>query len=200
MKIRIIEQPAMVYDQPDLNQPLLTTLPVGTEIEMGGVKKKSGKDWVTVKLPDGQKGYLPGETRIFHIKPVALLDNEVEVYSSPSMVSLEKRILKKNSKVFLMDVVKQPDRDWVKIREFSGRDGYIDGKVRIKNLPEITKSIGRRNILVGALWFFGGLIVTIATYSAATSGGSSNIIAWGAVLFGAIQLIQGIIQVISAPY
>jgi hypothetical protein len=52
---------------------------------------------------------------------------------------------------------------------------------------------GRRNMLMGALWFFGGLIVTIVTLAAA-SGGGTYIIAWGAIVFGAIQFFRGYAQ------
>ena len=42
----------------------------------------------------------------------------------------------------------------------------------------------------GLLWFGGGLAVTAITYVSATPGGT-YILAWGAVLFGAIQAWQG---------
>ncbi len=48
-----------------------------------------------------------------------------------------------------------------------------------------------KNMLIGGLWCGGGLIVTIATYSAA-SGGGSYVVAWGAILFGGIQFMRGL--------
>jgi len=44
----------------------------------------------------------------------------------------------------------------------------------------------------GAIWFAGGCAVTAATYLAAGDGGGRFFIAWGAVIFGAIQLIRGL--------
>src|SRR3954471_2004438 len=41
----------------------------------------------------------------------------------------------------------------------------------------------------GAIWFAGGCAITAATYLAAGDGGGRFFIAWGAVLFGAMQLI-----------
>ena len=53
----------------------------------------------------------------------------------------------------------------------------------------------KRNLIVGALWCTGGLIVTIATLHAAVSaGGGKYLIAWGAVVFGAIQMFRGLQQ------
>jgi hypothetical protein len=45
--------------------------------------------------------------------------------------------------------------------------------------------------LYGGLWCVGGIIVTAVTYSAA-SGGGSYVVAWGAILFGAIQFFRGL--------
>lgn len=49
----------------------------------------------------------------------------------------------------------------------------------------------RKDMLYGALWCVGGIIVTAATYSAA-SGGGRYVIAWGAIIFGAIQFFKGV--------
>ncbi|HEY3321437.1 MAG TPA: hypothetical protein VGP72_13275 [Planctomycetota bacterium] len=46
----------------------------------------------------------------------------------------------------------------------------------------------KRHMLYGALWFFGGLIVTVATMS----GGGRFILAWGAIIFGAIDFLRGL--------
>jgi hypothetical protein len=52
-------------------------------------------------------------------------------------------------------------------------------------------------MITGALWTIGGIVVTVITYNAA-SGGGSYVVAWGAILFGFIQLIQGIYQYFTA--
>jgi len=55
---------------------------------------------------------------------------------------------------------------------------------------EAIREAGRKNMLYGALWCIGGIIVTAATYSAASPGGT-YVVAWGAILFGAIQFFRG---------
>ncbi len=55
---------------------------------------------------------------------------------------------------------------------------------------------GQKNMGLGALWCIGGLVVTGATYGAA-SGGGSYVVAWGAVVFGGIQFLHGLIQYTS---
>ena len=49
----------------------------------------------------------------------------------------------------------------------------------------------RRDMLVGGLWCLGGIAVTVLTYSAA-SGGGTYFVAWGAIVFGAIQFFRGL--------
>ena len=51
-------------------------------------------------------------------------------------------------------------------------------------------------MLYGALWCIGGILVTGITFSAARSGGT-YFIAWGAVLFGGFQFLQGLYQYLT---
>lgn len=47
--------------------------------------------------------------------------------------------------------------------------------------------------MIGALFFFGGLIVTFVTYTSA-EGGGTYVVAWGAILFGGIQMVMGLMR------
>ena len=60
-------------------------------------------------------------------------------------------------------------------------------------IAEEKRKQANKDILRGALWCGGGLIVTMVTYSMA-SGGGSYVVAWGAIIFGAIQLIRGLVN------
>ena len=72
-----------------------------------------------------------------------------------------------------------------------------DADVVIANLQNQYKQekreAGNKNMHYGALWCVGGLLVTILTYSAASDGGT-YVVAWGAVIFGAIQFFKGLFQ------
>ena len=65
----------------------------------------------------------------------------------------------------------------------------------IRKLEEDIGAVKQKNankdMLYGALWCIGGIIVTVASYSAA-SGGGTYIVTWGAILFGAIQFFKGL--------
>ncbi len=75
-----------------------------------------------------------------------------------------------------------------------------DAEVVVTNLQnqlqQAKSEAGNKNMLYGALWCIGGLVVTALTYSAASNGGT-YVVAWGAVLFGAIQFFKGVWQKIS---
>lgn len=52
------------------------------------------------------------------------------------------------------------------------------------------RTVAEKKMLHGALWCGGGILVTGITYLAA-SGRGTYVVAWGAILFGAFQFIQG---------
>ena len=201
MKARIIEQPATVFSEPDSNSPAVTELAVGSEIDLGAVRNNLGKKWVATTLPNGQQGYLPGETRVFHIKPATLLQNDVKLYAEPSVQSEVKTSYAKNAKFYLVENVKQDNQSWVRIRDDSGNEGFIDGQTRIKEIPELTRAVGQKMMLHGFLWCVGGIVVTVVSYSMATSSssGGTYFVAWGAVLFGGWQIIKGLYKFLTAP-
>ncbi len=58
------------------------------------------------------------------------------------------------------------------------------------------RSAGKRNMLFGGLWLFGGLAVTLGTMFMA-DGGGKFMVAWGAVLFGGIQFVRGLFQAVT---
>jgi hypothetical protein len=79
------------------------------------------------------------------------------------------------------------------------KEGYDDTttlaliRVMEDGVSNARRSAGQRNMLYGALWCIGGIIVTVATYSAA-SGGGRYFICYGAIIFGAAQFIKGLTQ------
>jgi len=66
----------------------------------------------------------------------------------------------------------------------------------VKNLSAARSRVATKNMLYGALWCIGGIIVTAITFSAA-SGGGRYVIAWGAILFGGIQFLRGLWQYLT---
>jgi hypothetical protein len=61
---------------------------------------------------------------------------------------------------------------------------------------QVMREAGMKNMFIGGIVCVIGLVITVASYSAAANnpGGGSYVIAWGAVVFGAIQFFRGIFQ------
>jgi len=73
----------------------------------------------------------------------------------------------------------------------------------VSNLEQLKarahREAGRRMILTGVFFGIAGLVVTTLTYSMAASvGGGTFIIAWGAILFGGIEFVRGFIELLKA--
>lgn len=75
-----------------------------------------------------------------------------------------------------------------------------DAKTVVQNLADArsaaVRSAAKKNMLFGALWCIGGTVITVWTYQAAANnpGGGSYVVAWGAIIFGAIQFFRGLMQ------
>lgn len=198
MTARVINHPAKVYEVPDFKSSPITELKVGTEVELGKMKKRGGKTWVAVSFANGQKGYLPGETEIFQIRLVMLRQDEVNVYSEPSASSAIKTGCGRNTKLLLTDLVTHHGKNWVKIRDMSGNDGYIDSQTKIKTITPKTKAVGKKNMLYGGLWFIGGITALGILFSSKSLGGNIFFISLGVILLGLIIFLQGLYQCFTA--
>jgi hypothetical protein len=197
MRARILDAQVKVYTSMDANAVSLTTLPEGTEIEFGGAKRKAGKFWIPITLSTGQQAYIPGDTKLFLIRQGSLLQNNVDLRSEPSSGSLIKQQLARNTKLYILEVVKGDGQDWVRVRDMTGNEGYIDGNTHIKVTPQKTKAQGRKNILSGVMWVIAGVVITFSGSSPASSG--FYLFGFGAIVFGLVMLIMGIVQAVTAP-
>ncbi|CAN5195458.1 hypothetical protein BH09BAC1_BH09BAC1_21960 [soil metagenome] len=65
-------------------------------------------------------------------------------------------------------------------------DGIVDSRTGNRNSDSAS-----RDIMIGGLWFVGGILVTAISYS---SGGRTYVVAWGAILFGGIQMVRGMMN------
>lgn len=197
MRAKILDQQVKLYSSPEPNALSLATLAEGTEIEFGKTIKAGGKKWIEVILSGGQKGYLPAETRVYPFRLAIPLQNNVPMYNQPTAHSLVRLTLKRNTKIYLIGVTRSQDLDWVKVRDLTGVEGFISGQTRLRVIPEKSRALARKNILSGALWCGAGIVIT--SLGATSSGGGTYFVAWGAILYGAIQLITGLYQYFTAP-
>ena len=52
--------------------------------------------------------------------------------------------------------------------------------------------VAQRRLLYGVLWAVGGTLVTFFTYVNASAGGT-YLVAWGAIIFGIVDMIRGLV-------
>ena len=107
-----------------------------------------------------------------------------------------KQQLVRNSKFEILQVLE--GKKWVKIRDANGNEGFISGNTRIQEIRQKTKAMGRKNMLSGGMWLIAGLIIVYSN-SSVTSGGSLVLLGYGALIFGAVTLIMGLVQFFTAP-
>jgi hypothetical protein len=195
MKVKIIQETAILYPERDESSSPVHTLNRGDVGELGGVKKVAGKQWVELTLLDGTKGYVPGGTHIFALIQ-AQLNRKTSLYATADK-SLVKMELPRRSMVNFLDLVEQNGQKWIYIQDSSGNQGYIEPTTSITRRDPFTKKTGITNMWVGGAFFVVGVIVTIVSYLSASSN-SNYYLCWGAILFGLIQFIQGLIQFLKA--
>ena len=63
---------------------------------------------------------------------------------------------------------------------------------------QVNRGAGVKDMIYGALWCFGGIALTVFSHqAAANAGGGSYVVAWGAVIFGALQFFRGVFQSVA---
>jgi hypothetical protein len=66
-------------------------------------------------------------------------------------------------------------------------------KMNISQIEEALKKT-ERILVINAIIFFAGFVITAATYDYASKQGGSFFVAWGAILFGGVRAIQAWVQ------
>jgi SH3-like domain-containing protein len=196
MKARILDEQVKVYTIMEADAVSFSTLTEGTEIDFAPAKRKAGKLWVPITLSTGQQAFIPGEARIAIIRVGAVMQKNVDLLADPEEGALVISHLTRNSRFDILKVME--GKKWVKIRDSNGTEGYISGNTRIREIKQKTKALARKNILSGAMWLVaGGLIVYSSIFG--SSGGSFTILGYGALLYGVIMLVSGLVQFFTAP-
>jgi hypothetical protein len=199
MKIKLLQDEAPLYAQVESESTPVRVLQKGEIAELGKVSKARGLQWVQVTLADGTSGFIAGTTRTFTLMDATINQRKTQLFG---MAARGQPIaeLKRGTLVEFLDLVEANGEMWIYVREKKGgQQGYIEGNTKIQQKAKVTKQTGITNMLVGGAFFVVGLIVTIASFSSAASSGGTYYLCWGAILFGVIQFIQGLVQFLTAP-
>jgi hypothetical protein len=161
---------------------------------------KGPSGFVEVILADGRRGFVDGQAKVTSVKHMELRQIETPLYqaaskTSPVISKLKRRtiLLKYNNE----PVLQSDGAQWVPVSTAEGQHGYILGNVKVEILKpkiETEPADGTKNMLIGGGICGVGIVITAVTYSSASTGGGSYVVAWGAILFGGIRFIWGLLQ------
>ncbi|HTV48433.1 MAG TPA: SH3 domain-containing protein [Phycisphaerae bacterium] len=197
---------------------VIGTLRAGDEADVVGTQKAEGRKWVAVALSDGRRGFIAGDTRTQVFKNVILKSARTNVFAKPGDPSTIIREMVQGERFMILGTVNATPSPamlqqnssatasaWAQIRDANGQQGYIDGKVKI-----LQEGAGRKwggggggrsstsEMITGAIICGIGIAVTIGTYVAASNGGGGvYFVAWGAIVFGAIRCVRGLIRMFT---
>lgn len=68
----------------------------------------------------------------------------------------------------------------------------------IKNVLDTGNTVktekAKRDMIIGALFLFGGIAVTVYTYTAASNGGGRYFLAYGPIIYGGYRFFRGLLN------
>jgi hypothetical protein len=168
-----------VYTTPDelATQPII--LPKGQEFELLNLVEDTNNNWLRIRLSEHQIYYMRGNVKI--ITEDSLIEVIGELIGKGTS---EEKIVSK----FTSQGVPEE-----KIRHFYKEISILAAEY--KESPEGRKELASKfskRILYGVLWAVGGTIATFVSMDAASSGGTYYVF-YGAIIWGVIDIIRGII-------
>lgn len=127
MKMKIQQDNASLFTNPDMRSKPICDLKQGDVVERIGVRQRNVLDekWIEITLPNGTKGFLPHKTKTFDLI-TAHLNGKTPMYANADRSTI-KAELSKGSVVDFLDRVDRDGERWFYVKDESGNHGYIDG-------------------------------------------------------------------------
>jgi len=199
MRARLLDDNVLLYATLDYETEPIFRLPKGIELEITQIVEKDNASWFAVCLPDQQTGFISYKTEIFQIRQLVLVSKQAAVYAAPAS-NIVRYTLQAGAVFTCFDEVSNQGDKWLYIVDQAGSWGFLLATTKMKRVDPILKvahdvpqSTAVRNMVLGGLWAVGGTIVTIWSFMQPDRDGKS-VIAWGAILFGIAQFVNGINQ------
>ena len=191
MKAILTDDQVLVYSSMEENNISIATLHKGEEMELGKVTRKKTKTWVEISLAGGQKGFIPGETKIFTVRKAQLVSNSVDMMDAPASTANLVKTYTKGS-IFTVTLFEKTDEgNWFKVRDEAGQEGFIPStSTKLKVVQEPTRSGAIRNLITGLIFTVIGVVLTFMN-SAPDQANSMIYISYAVIFFGLLQMGQG---------
>ena len=191
MKAILMDDETPVYASIEDNTISIATIHKGEEMELGKVIQKKRKSWVEVSLGAEQKGYITGDTKIFAIRKVTVMNPSIDVKESPSDDAPVVKTLLKGSTMTVCGVEKlESGSDWFKVRDDAEMTGFVPTSAKLRVVPESSQSNAVRNLVTGLIFAAIGVFFVVSNNSS-SSGSNMVWISYAVIFFGLLQLGQG---------
>ncbi|MGD0768489.1 MAG: SH3 domain-containing protein [Tepidisphaeraceae bacterium] len=200
INVKILDSKVPMYASANNKSRLICQLTDCPEVEL----TKGSGGFVEIKLADGRCGFVDGKVAIHSIKTMCLRQDQAPLYAAPGLNAPVVAMLERDARITTRGVTAEQDGiKWLNVTADSGQVGYIRGDVKVLILaatPRIERDRrdGMRNVLIGGGICLIGVLVTAGSYSAVSQHGGPYLVAWGAILFGGIQLFRGLSQLTTA--
>lgn len=190
----LVDENVRVYAEPNNQNLSITMLKKGDEFELGKVVRKKREVWVQITLPSEQTGYISGETRIFEVKRVQFLTDQVAMRDAASDDANLVKNYEKNAVVTAIGVENTGAKGWVKIKDDDGNEGFIRGDARIKVYQEVSVAGSKKLMLTGGIFTIIGLAFLIVLLVRPQTSDNTSVLLVALLAFGVLQLGQGYLQ------
>ncbi|MPM19985.1 hypothetical protein SDC9_66412 [bioreactor metagenome] len=191
MKAVLTDEDVKVYNSMEDTSLSIATLHKGDEVDLGKVTRKKNETWVEISLPNDQKGYIAGETKIFTVKRAQLTSKSADLHEAPDETSPILKTYIKGDLMTVKGVETQEAGNWFKIVEEPDLVGYLaSSSVKLRVVPELTRSAAIRNLVTGGIFAVIGIVLSLLN-SDPTQQNSMIYISYAVIFFGLLQMGQG---------
>jgi len=194
MKAILTEESAPVYSSAEDQAISIATIHKDEVMELGKViRKRGGKVWVEITLPNDVKGYIVGGTKIFAVRNALIPRNPADLVEAPQKDARVVKTLVRNKIVTVYGVEKNDEGSWFKVTDEDGTQGYISTDAKLRVAPELSRSGARRNLITGLVFIFIGIVLSFMNGQSSQAGGIVYL-AYAVVFFGLLQGGQGAVE------
>lgn len=192
MKAILTDETVQVHQEMDENSPVLSTLHMGDEMDLGKVNRKKTATWVEIILLGNQKGYISGETKIFAIKKGQITVKSADLVDAPLKTATVIKTYAKGTILTIRGVEKNEEGTWFKAVDENGTSGFISSEAKIRVVPEYTRSGAVTNIIAGVIFAAIGIFMVVSGKDSTQT--VMGLIAYAVIFFGILQGGQGVFE------
>jgi hypothetical protein len=198
MKLRMMAKKTTLYQAASKDSGVVAELNEGDEVEFRHVDKKKKDDpWVEVETDKGEKGFLPGKTRMNLVKRVKLLNESADIYASMSEESEKIGQITKGDAVWVFESPKINGTQWYRIYTAEKLEGYLTDASKFKETNENPLGTFRRDVINSAIVVVLGIIVMFVKTSSATSAWMP-ILGLATIVFGTVRIGLSVFKYLRA--